>query len=67
MTREQWVTLLTFIAGLLALAGQSFDLSGDWSKVVTFLVAAINLGLATFFGNKVYQARQARIRAERYE
>lgn len=67
MTREQWVTLLSFIAGLLVLVGQSFDLTGDMVRVVAFLVAAINLGIGSFFGNKVYQARQARIKAVRDE
>lgn len=64
MTSEQWVMILTFAAGVIALASQFLTLSEDWTRLLAFAVAVINLALATFFGRAVWSGRQARKDAE---
>lgn len=56
MTREQWVMILSFVAGVLTLAGQFVNPSPDFAALISFGVAVINLALCTFFGVQVYRS-----------
>jgi hypothetical protein len=50
MNKELWVSLLTFLAGIIVLAGQMLPVSPDLAPWLAFGAAVINLALATFFG-----------------
>lgn len=59
MTKELWVSLLTFVAGVLALATQLLPVPPDLIPWLTFAIAVINLGLSVFFGVAGFRARAA--------
>ena len=59
MSRDQWVMVLSFAAGVVGLASQFLTLSDDWVRLLGFAVASINLALTTFFGVQVYAGHKA--------
>jgi hypothetical protein len=50
MNQQLWIMVLTFVAGVLALASQMLPVSPELVPWLAFLVAVINLALAIFFG-----------------
>lgn len=56
--------VLTFIAGMLALASQMLPVPPELVPWLAFAVAVVNLALAIFFGVTGYQVRkEARLKA----
>jgi len=59
MSKDQWVMVLSFVAGVIGLAAQFLTLTEDWTRLLGFAVAVINLALMTFFGAQVYAGHKA--------
>lgn len=57
MNKELWIALLTFLAGVLALASQMLPIPANVVPWLAFGVAVINLALAVFFGMAGYRVR----------
>jgi hypothetical protein len=59
MNRELWVSILTFAAMLITLAGQFLAVPPDLEPWLVFSVAVINAALAIFFGVTGIKTRNA--------
>ena len=59
MNQQLWVSLLTFLAGVAALASQMLPVPTELVPWLTFGVAVINLALGVFFGVTGFRARAA--------
>ena len=59
MNKELWTMVLTFLAGVLALASQMLPVPADLVPWLAFGVAVINLALAIFFGVTGFKVRAA--------
>lgn len=55
MSREQWVMILSFVAGVLSLSIQALSPEPDVARLIGFAVGVINLAMSTFFGVQVYR------------
>ena len=60
MTKELWIALLNFLAGVILLAMKILPVSPDLALWLTFAVGVINLALAIFFGVAGFKARAAK-------
>lgn len=59
MNRELWISLLTFVSGVVILAGQVLPLPAEVQPWIAFAVGFINLALTAFFGVTGFKVRAA--------
>ena len=59
MSKELWIALLTFAAGVITLATEMLPIPQNVAPYLLFAVGVINLAMAVFFGVTGVRARNA--------
>lgn len=59
MNQQLWIALLTFVSGVIILAGQVLPVPATIQPWLAFAVGVVNLALTVFFGVNGFRTRAA--------